>query len=93
MQRLLSNDKAKSKEIMQEIKFLKSLSGHPNIIKFISAASVSAAESGHGRDEYLVCTEYCHGESSILMRFLEVNISIATYGLRLLVFDKLVYSC
>ena len=61
LQRLLSEDKSKSKEIMQEIQFLKRLSSHPHIVKFISAASVSAAESGHGRDEFLVCTEYCEG--------------------------------
>ena len=47
---------------MQEIQFLKRLSGHPNIIQFISAASVSASESSHGQDEFLLCTEYCEGE-------------------------------
>ena len=62
LQRLLASDKAKSKEILQEIQFLKRLSGHPNIVQFISAASISAAESNHGRDEFLVCTEYCEGK-------------------------------
>lgn len=37
------------------------LTGHPNIIRYVQACSLSPAESGHGRAEYLVLTELCTG--------------------------------
>ena len=57
VKRLLGHDAEKKQEIEQEIKFLKLLSGHPNIIKFITAASSQSPQSGS--TEYLVVMEYC----------------------------------
>ena len=37
----------------------KKLCGHPNIVQFISAASISKEESGHGQAEFLILTELC----------------------------------
>ena len=39
----------------------KRLSGHPHIISFISAANIPAEQSGIGRHEYLLLTEFCPG--------------------------------
>ena len=54
-------ESSKSKEIVQEIKTLKRISQHPNIIRFISGAFISKTESGQSYDEYLLCTEFCSG--------------------------------
>ncbi|XP_060080705.1 cyclin-G-associated kinase-like [Ylistrum balloti] len=61
LKRLLANDEEKNKAVMQEIRFLKKLSGHPNIIQFIAAASIDKSTSGHGQAEYLLLTELCSG--------------------------------
>lgn len=61
LKRLLANDEEKSNIIMEEIRYLKKLSGHPNVIQFISAASIGKEESDHGQAEYLICTELCTG--------------------------------
>ncbi|XP_029653183.2 cyclin-G-associated kinase isoform X2 [Octopus sinensis] len=39
----------------------KKLSGHPNVVQFISAAAIGKEESDHGQAEYLICTELCTG--------------------------------
>uniref|UniRef100_H2ZA90 Auxilin n=1 Tax=Ciona savignyi TaxID=51511 RepID=H2ZA90_CIOSA len=61
LKRLLSQEASKKKEIIREIQFLKRLSGHPNIIQYISAATISKEESGQAHDEFLLCTEFCEG--------------------------------
>nr|XP_039272755.1 cyclin-G-associated kinase-like [Styela clava] len=61
LKRLLAHESSKSQGIRKEIQFLKKLSGHPNIIKFVAAAAILKQESGLGHDEYLVCTELCPG--------------------------------
>lgn len=61
LKRLLATESSKSKEIIQEIKTLKKISHHPNIITFISGSFISKAESGQPYDEYLLCTEFCAG--------------------------------
>ncbi|XP_074640546.1 cyclin-G-associated kinase-like isoform X2 [Tubulanus polymorphus] len=61
LKRLLANDEEKNKSIIQEICTLKKLSGHPNIVTFIAAASISKEESDHGQSEYLILTELCSG--------------------------------
>ena len=57
VKRLLAHDSEKKREIEQEIKFMKLLTGHPNIIRFVSAAS--SVNSTSGSTEYLVVMEYC----------------------------------
>ncbi|CAG5134697.1 unnamed protein product, partial [Candidula unifasciata] len=59
--RLLANDDEKNKAVIEEIKYLKKLSGHPNIIQFITAAAIGKAQSDHGQSEYLLLTELCSG--------------------------------
>lgn len=46
---------------MREIKILKKVSNHPNIITFVSGSFISKSESGQNYDEYLLCTELCKG--------------------------------
>ncbi|KAF6038325.1 GAK [Bugula neritina] len=59
LKRLLASDEEKDKAIVLEIRFLKRLSGHPNILEFVAAASIGRNESGHGQTEYLLLTELC----------------------------------
>ncbi|XP_041855326.1 cyclin-G-associated kinase isoform X2 [Melanotaenia boesemani] len=62
LKRLLSNEEEKNKEIIQEVCFMKKLSGHPNIVQFSSAASISKEESDTGQAEFLILTELCKGQ-------------------------------
>ncbi|XP_073696219.1 cyclin-G-associated kinase [Garra rufa] len=62
LKRLLSNEEEKNKAIIQEVCFMKKLSGHPNIVQFSSAASISKEESDTGQAEFLILTELCRGQ-------------------------------
>ncbi|XP_072261115.1 cyclin-G-associated kinase isoform X2 [Pyxicephalus adspersus] len=62
LKRLLSNEEEKNKAIIQEICFMKKLSGHPNIVQFSSAASIGKEESDTGQGEFLLLTELCKGQ-------------------------------
>ncbi|TRY96702.1 hypothetical protein DNTS_005948 [Danionella cerebrum] len=62
MRRLLSNEEEKNKAIIQEVCFMKKLSGHPNVVQFCSAASISKEESDTGQAEFLILTELCRGQ-------------------------------
>uniref|UniRef100_A0A8C4R8P2 Protein kinase domain-containing protein n=1 Tax=Eptatretus burgeri TaxID=7764 RepID=A0A8C4R8P2_EPTBU len=62
LQRLLSDDEEKSKTIMQEVCLMRRLSGHANIVQFVSAASVGKEESDTGKAEFLILTELCQGQ-------------------------------
>ncbi|KAM4706897.1 cyclin-G-associated kinase isoform 2-T2 [Discoglossus pictus] len=68
LKRLLSNEEEKNKAIIQEICFMKKLSGHPNIVQFCSAASIGKEESDTGQAEFLLLTELCKGQ---LVEFLK----------------------
>ena len=83
LQRLISNDRAKGQEIMREIQFLKHLSGHPNIIRFMSAAS----DSTEGASEFLLCTEYCEG------KFKSFALSLAQSSVVNFPFGRIFYIC
>jgi cyclin G-associated kinase len=48
-------------EVKHEITFLKRLSGHPNIIQYITAASTNAEQLKQGACEFLIMTELCKG--------------------------------
>ncbi|KAK7100826.1 cyclin-G-associated kinase-like [Littorina saxatilis] len=61
LKRLLANDEETSTSVMDEIKYLKKLSGHPHIVEFITAASISKEQSDHGQAEFLLLTELCSG--------------------------------
>ena len=61
LKRLLASDEEKVQTIVQEISFIKKLSGPPNIVKFVSAASIGKESSGHGQAEFLILTELCIG--------------------------------
>ncbi|XP_044299952.1 cyclin-G-associated kinase isoform X3 [Varanus komodoensis] len=62
LKRLLSNEEEKNKAIIQEVCFMKKLSGHPNIVQFCSAASIGKEESDTGQGEFLLLTELCRGQ-------------------------------
>ncbi|XP_063311580.1 cyclin-G-associated kinase isoform X2 [Pelobates fuscus] len=68
LKRLLSNEEENNKAIIQEICFMKKLSGHPNIVQFCSAASIGKEESDTGQGEFLLLTELCKGQ---LVEFLK----------------------
>ncbi|NXJ03356.1 GAK kinase, partial [Odontophorus gujanensis] len=68
LKRLLSNEEEKNKAIIQEVCFVKKLSGHPNIVQFCSAASIGKEESDTGQGEFLLLTELCKGQ---LVEFLK----------------------
>ncbi|XP_050532140.1 cyclin-G-associated kinase [Daktulosphaira vitifoliae] len=61
LKKLLAGDDVADKAILNEINVLKKLSGHPNIIHFISAAFTSKVDSLKGSNEYLILTEFCSG--------------------------------
>ncbi|XP_008334591.1 cyclin-G-associated kinase-like isoform X2 [Cynoglossus semilaevis] len=71
LKRLLSNDEEKNKEIIQEVCFMKKLSGHPNMVQFSSAASISKDESDTGQAEFLILTELCKGQLVDFMKRVE----------------------
>ncbi|KAM6034449.1 cyclin-G-associated kinase isoform 3-T3 [Chlamydotis macqueenii] len=68
LKRLLSDEEEKNKAIIQEVCFMKKLSGHPNIVQFCSAASIGKEESDTGQGEFLLLTELCRGQ---LVEFLK----------------------
>uniref|UniRef100_A0A8D2FRJ8 Cyclin-G-associated kinase n=1 Tax=Theropithecus gelada TaxID=9565 RepID=A0A8D2FRJ8_THEGE len=68
LKRLLSNEEEKNRAIIQEVCFMKKLSGHPNIVQFCSAASIGKEESDTGQAEFLLLTELCKGQ---LVEFLK----------------------
>eukprot|EP00794_Sanderia_malayensis_P008283 gene8283-9167_t len=61
LKRLMASDDAAKNGIMHEISVLKKLRGHPNIIKFIAAASSGNEKLQHGMVEFLILTELCSG--------------------------------
>uniref|UniRef100_A0A672N2X7 Cyclin-G-associated kinase n=1 Tax=Sinocyclocheilus grahami TaxID=75366 RepID=A0A672N2X7_SINGR len=71
LKRLLSNEEEKNKAIIQEVCFMKKLSGHPNIVQFCSAASISKEESDTGQAEFLILTELCRGQLVDLVKKVE----------------------
>lgn len=65
LKRLIAADEDTNNLIKQEINILRKLSGHPNIIQYLSAAYIDKAKSGHGCGEYLLVTELCTGGSLV----------------------------
>ncbi|XP_062905278.1 cyclin-G-associated kinase isoform X2 [Mobula hypostoma] len=76
LKRLLSNEEEKNKAIIQEVCFMKKLSGHPNIVQFSSAASIGKEESDTGQGEFLILTELCKGQLVEFLKKAEVNGSL-----------------
>lgn len=62
LKRLLGSDKQACNNIIREINFLKQLSGHPNVVKYIAASFIDRTQSGQGNAEYLLVTELCKGK-------------------------------
>lgn len=50
---------------MQEINILKKVSGHPNIIQYLSASFTDRSQTTHGQSEFLLVTELCTGGSLV----------------------------
>lgn len=62
LKRLFGSDKDECNNIIKEINIHKQVSGHPNIVKFITASFIDRTQNG-GRAEYLLVTELCKGGS------------------------------
>ena len=62
LKRLFGSDKDECNNIIKEINIHKQVSGHPNIVKFISASFIDRTQNS-GRAEYLLVTELCKGGS------------------------------
>uniref|UniRef100_H3DEV8 Cyclin G associated kinase n=1 Tax=Tetraodon nigroviridis TaxID=99883 RepID=H3DEV8_TETNG len=77
LKRLLSNEEEKNKEIIQEVCFMKKLSGHPNTVQFCSAASISKEESDTGQAEFLILTELCKGQLVDFIKRVEQRASLS----------------
>ncbi|XP_078471270.1 cyclin-G-associated kinase-like isoform X1 [Lampetra fluviatilis] len=73
LKRLLSDEEERSKAIIQEVHLMKKVSGHPNIVQFSSAASISKEESDTGRAEFLILTELCKGQLSDGLKRVELR--------------------
>lgn len=65
LKRLLAADEEAKRNIIQEINILKKLSGHPNIIQYLSASFTEKAQTSHGQHEFLLVTELCSGGSLV----------------------------
>ncbi|XP_069674893.1 cyclin-G-associated kinase isoform X3 [Periplaneta americana] len=65
LKRLIAADEDANNIIKQEINILRKLSGHPNIIQYLSVAFIDKSKSGHGCGEYLLVTELCTGGSLV----------------------------
>ncbi|XP_044269812.1 cyclin-G-associated kinase [Tribolium madens] len=63
LKRLLAADEEAKNNIIQEINILKKLSGHPNIIQYLSASFIDQSQTTHGKAEFLLVTELCTGGS------------------------------
>lgn len=61
LKRLLGTDKDECNTIIAEIQFHKQLTGHPNIVQFVSASFINRTQSGQRLAEYLLVTELCKG--------------------------------
>lgn len=65
LKRLLAADEEAKKNIIQEINILKKVSGHPNIIQYLSASFIDKSQTQHGQSEFLLVTELCPGGSLV----------------------------
>lgn len=65
LKRLMAADEEANKNIIQEINILKKLSGHPNILQYLSASFIDKDKTSHGMKEYLLVTELCVGGSLV----------------------------
>lgn len=64
LKRLLGSDKQACNNIIREINYLKQLTGHPNIVKFVAASFIDRTQGGQGNAEYLLVTELCKGKDT-----------------------------
>lgn len=62
LKRLIGVDKKACQSIINEINTHKQLSGHPNIVNFVSATFIDKTNGPQQRAEYLLLTELCKGK-------------------------------
>uniref|UniRef100_A0A1B0GPQ5 non-specific serine/threonine protein kinase n=1 Tax=Phlebotomus papatasi TaxID=29031 RepID=A0A1B0GPQ5_PHLPP len=65
LKKLIGADKEACNTIIKEINIHKQLSGHPNIVTFVSASFIDRTQSAQGNAEYLLVTELCKGGSLV----------------------------
>ncbi|OAF68130.1 hypothetical protein A3Q56_04101 [Intoshia linei] len=73
IKRMFANNKDTHRAIIKELKLLKKLSGHPNIVTFIAGAGLTKKNGKVGLTEYLLLTEYC---PVLLMNVLNSDIDL-----------------
>ncbi|XP_017777100.1 PREDICTED: cyclin-G-associated kinase [Nicrophorus vespilloides] len=71
LKRLLAADEEAKRNIINEINLLKKVSGHLNIIQYLSTSFIDKSQTGHGQHEFLLVTELCTGGS--LMEILQLR--------------------
>lgn len=62
LKRLIGADKKACQSIINEINTHKQLTGHPNIVAFVSATFIDKTNGPQQRAEYLLLTELCKGK-------------------------------
>ncbi|CAG9856413.1 unnamed protein product [Phyllotreta striolata] len=65
LKRLLAADEEAKSNIVREINILKTISGHPHIIQYLSASFIDKSQTQHGSSEFLLVTELCPGGSLV----------------------------
>ncbi|KAJ8920099.1 hypothetical protein NQ315_011754 [Exocentrus adspersus] len=65
LKRLLAADEEAKNNIMKEINILKKVSGHPNIVQYLSASFIDKSQTTHNQSEFLLVTELCPGGSLV----------------------------
>ncbi|XP_050499686.1 cyclin-G-associated kinase [Diabrotica virgifera virgifera] len=65
LKRLLAADEESKNNIIREINILKKVSGHPNIIQYLTASFIDKSQTQHGQSEFLLVTELCPGGSLV----------------------------
>ncbi|XP_023312590.1 cyclin-G-associated kinase-like, partial [Anoplophora glabripennis] len=65
LKRLLAADEEAKNNIMKEINILKKVSGHPNIIQYLSASFIDKSQTSHNQSEFLLVTDLCPGGSLV----------------------------
>lgn len=61
----MAADDESKQNVIQEINILKKLSGHSNIIQYLTASYIEKTQTTHGQHEFLLVTELCTGGSLV----------------------------
>uniref|UniRef100_A0A1I7XVE0 Protein kinase domain-containing protein n=1 Tax=Heterorhabditis bacteriophora TaxID=37862 RepID=A0A1I7XVE0_HETBA len=85
LKRQLANDRESVEAVIQEIRVLREVSGHPAIIRFVQAAQMKIHTGG---SEFLLLTELCPGFFNVLHLLFLKTWLISTYLIMCNVLDE-----